>query len=68
MSLPVSGLGRAVDLDQLEPRRIVFLLDDVEASDAGLLHAGAGVGETGLAEEVDSAGYDAHVDVNDHHD
>ena len=47
-------IGVAIDLEQRESRRIVVLLDDVEADDARFLDAVARVLERRRLEGVDS--------------
>ena len=47
------GFGGAIHLDQHKARRIVHLLDHIEARDAGLLHAVARVLELSFAKRLD---------------
>ena len=61
------GLLRAVDLHQDEVGRVVVVLEDVEAGDARLLHAGGRVGEGGGFEGVDVGWIDVDVNVDDEH-
>jgi len=62
------GLLRAVDFHQDEVGRVVIVLEDVEAGDARLLHAGGRVGDGGGFEGVDMGGVDVDVDVDDEHE
>jgi hypothetical protein len=57
----------AIDLEEREARGIVDLLNQVEAGDARLLQALAGVLEARLAKGLDVLGLDPSVDVNDQH-
>jgi hypothetical protein len=61
------GVGRAVGFDEKEAVGVVGLLEEVELGDAGLLAAGAGVGEGGGDEGVAVFGEDLDVDVDDEH-
>ena len=61
------GFGRPVDLDQLETRRIVLLLEHVEAGDSRLAPAGLGVGPGGRLERFDAIGLNMNVDLEDMH-
>lgn len=61
------GLLCAVDLHQGEVGRVGVVLKDVEAGDAGLLHAGGRIGDGGGFEGVDVGGIDVDVDVDDEH-
>lgn len=56
-----------VNLDEHEARRVVLLLDDVEAGDAGFLDAVAGVVERGGLEGCDAISLHVDVDVDDEH-
>jgi len=60
--------GRAVDLDEKEPRRVAVLLHDIEAYDARFLHAVARVLERGGPESVDGVGLYVNEDVDDDHE
>ena len=50
------GFDGAIDLDQDEARRVVDLLDHVEAGDARLLHAVTAVFDGRLAKRLDNSG------------
>ena len=58
-------LGRAVDLDEHEARRIVRLLDDVEPGDAGFADRLPGVFQTRGREGLDATGFYVNSDVDD---
>lgn len=57
--------GSAVDFDEDEARRIVGLLDHVEARDPWFLHAGAGIGERRGLKGCDVLRFDVNLDVDD---
>ena len=57
----------AVDLDQREAGGVVGLLEEVEAGDAGLAGAVAGVVDGGRLEGRDGLGLDVDVDDEDEH-
>lgn len=61
------SLGRPVDFDEDETRRIVGLLDDVESRHAGLLDAVAGILDSGLFESFDELRLDMYLNVDDLH-
>jgi hypothetical protein len=65
--VPRRIVRRAVQLDQQKPRRVVVLLDDVEAHDAGLLHAVARILERRGGEGVHGIGLHVDEDVDDEH-
>ena len=60
-------LGRAVDLDEHEARRIVRLLDDVEPGDAGFSDRLPGIFQTRGREGLDATGFYVNSDVDDEH-
>ena len=60
--------GGALDLDEDEAVGGVGLLEDIEAGDAGLEDAGAGVGERGGFERFGALGFDVDEGVDDGHD
>ena len=62
-----SGLGVAINFHQYETSRVVLLLDDIEARDAGFFQTFARVGERGLCESFDALRLDANMDVNNEH-
>ena len=59
------GGGRSVRLDEHEARRVVAILDDVEAGDAGLAQAGARIFDRGGAKRVDGFRQHPHEHVDD---
>ena len=61
------GVWRAVDLLQNEVRRIILLLQDVEADDTRLLDAVPGILEGGGPEVGEGLGLHLDVDVDDEH-
>src|SRR3990172_2749781 len=60
-------VGRAIDLDQDEPRRVVVLLDDVETRDPRLAHAVAGVLDGRGTEGLHRFGPNVDENVHDVH-
>ena len=65
----VSGgrIGVTIGLNKDEPRRIVLLLNDVEAPNARFLHAFPRVGETGLLKCLNTLRFDVDMDVDNEH-
>ena len=59
--------GGAVDFNEEEVGGLIVLLEEVEAGDAGLMQAGAGVGDGGVFERLDVFGLDGDMDMNDEH-
>ena len=60
-------VGSAIDLQQHKARRVILLLDHIEADDARLLHAMLRVIERSSFEGLDSVGLDMDEDVDDEH-
>jgi hypothetical protein len=58
---------RAIDLDQDESRRVVALLEHVEARDPGLFEALLRVGSSRRFERRDGVRLQVNVDENDQH-
>ena len=62
------GGGIAINFDEHEARRIVGLLDDIEAADARLQQAQARVEERGGFESRDAIRLHMNMNVDDEHD
>ena len=60
-------VGGAIDLHQHKARRIILLLDHVEADDTRLLHTMLRVIKRGSCEGLNSIGLDMDKDVDDEH-
>lgn len=58
------GVGISINLDQHETRRVVLLLDDIEARDAWFFQARTRVGERGLIEGVNALRFDMNMNMN----
>src|ERR1039458_4689519 len=63
-----TGGGIAINFDEHEARRIVGLLHDIEASDAQLQQAQAGVEQRGGFESLDAIRLHMDMNVDDEHD
>jgi hypothetical protein len=61
------GVRIAIDLDQDKSGRVVLLLEEIEAGDAGFFGAVLGVDGGGLPEGVDELGFDARLNDKDVH-
>jgi hypothetical protein len=61
------GPGIAINLHQHEPRRVILLLQDVEAQDAGFLQTVARVESGRLLERHDALRFDMDLNVNYEH-
>jgi hypothetical protein len=59
--------GGAVDFEEDEAGRVVGLLDDIEASDAGFLEGVGGVVDADGFEGIDVLGFDVEKNVDDVH-
>ena len=62
------GGAVAVYFNQEETSGIVDLLDDVEARDAGLAHAGLRICEGGRFESLDVLRLNVNMNMNDEHE
>ena len=62
------GFGAPVMLDQNEPRRVVDLLDDVEAQATRFEKAQAGIEARRMDEAVDRFRFYADLDMHDKHE
>jgi hypothetical protein len=69
LGLPVPAviLRGSIHLQQHEPGRIVALLKEVEASDAGLTNAVGSIFQCCLTKGIDTTGVDVDMDVHDVH-
>ncbi len=57
-----------IDLDQKESRRVIVLLDHIEAGDARLAHAVTRILDRCLAKGLDGIRLDLDMNKNDEHD
>ena len=58
---------RSIGFDQDETRRVILLLKNVEARNAGFLHAGVRIRERGLLEGIYVLGFQMDMNMNDKH-
>ena len=61
------GVGVAIHLHEHEARRVILLLDDIEARHARLFQTFLRVGERGLFEGLKVFRFDMNVNVNHKH-
>src|SRR4051794_32448844 len=61
------GIRAAVNFHQKETRRIVTLLQHIEARDSRLAYAVAGIFDGGFAESVNKLGLHVDMNVDDEH-